>query len=227
MMNRFGVGRCCCNCEDCCNGSFSSNIEVDFSPSDDACSYCNESIGGTYILSKLPQSDLCEWTYGTTSFPDNGRCNPDTYTQCVPEPYTSDGFTGLTMGLSVKCASPSQYMVLFRYTLVRTYNEAMEYVRISGQDVEAVSQLGVYYDSIIYGQLYDISAFDCSGLDNFTLYRGGGFFSRQWGACSQYGGFNLEFGPQWYDYLNDGISLYEWKMKYICKPPDSVTLTSV
>lgn len=65
MPRRFSLGHCCCEtpvCTGCCQGSWPTEFDVEFTLSNDTCSNCG-SWDGIYTLAKV--SGQCSWKYDT------------------------------------------------------------------------------------------------------------------------------------------------------------------
>lgn len=111
--NRLSVARCCCNCEDCCNGAYPTEWDLSLAITDSTCTTCNETLDGTYSL-----------TFGGAPYTGLGTCSWGYYwrnldysdiTSCLPAsgPYSYDGigWADRYIKLRVTCISATQYWV--------------------------------------------------------------------------------------------------------------------
>ena len=103
MRTFSSLSRCCCYCEDCCNGSAPDEFDVAITLVDDECGAC-DTLSGTYTLARLGTGyGPCRWYYssGTNAYCDGGCTDP---TIC-------DFIDGILIYLDIYCISATQYQV--------------------------------------------------------------------------------------------------------------------
>lgn len=154
--DRMGVGRCCCECEDCCNGSYAPEWDVEITLADQHCEICDTTLSGVYTLSNsfpAGSSALCRWGYlGPESSPF-----PPYDAICKPAgpygiPYAW-GIIGRGLFFRVTCVSATQYLLHVWYEI---------YARSLGGVVFLSQQ--------IHWQKYiDVADFSCTGTIDYCI----------------------------------------------------------
>lgn len=105
-MFAMSTGKCCCNCEDCCNGSFPSEFDVTIAITDDYCSICDGSLSATYTLAKV--AGTCRWTYDTTASD-----------YCL-SPYSTRGtIKRIYLELGIYCMNATEYGIQLNMVVYR------------------------------------------------------------------------------------------------------------
>lgn len=152
-MFAMAPGQCCCSCQDCCNGSFADEWDVDvtFGASTCASSPFCDFASGTFTAQKLGG---CAWVYEYLN-PQNILDGPDCDTY---SPWYLDSFS---IAIRVNCINDTQYAVVAEITL-----SAQREVPCFGV---------VYYmstiDTIRYSTIVNSADFDCTAEVDFELQK--------------------------------------------------------
>lgn len=101
MMGRMSLAQCCCGCEDCCNGSYPSEYDLDLTIADSDCGNCDTLLSGTYTLS--PGQVPCGWYFGRSWSPNTEIC--------VGDPYNPWYLLTQYIQLRIRCAGDTKYMI--------------------------------------------------------------------------------------------------------------------
>ena len=101
MKNRMSVARCCCVCEDCCNGAVPTEFDLDLTIGDEDCGNCDTTLSGAYTLTQgvVP----CGWHY-TRSWSPNTEI-------CAADPYNPWWLLTQYIQIRVRCADATHYWV--------------------------------------------------------------------------------------------------------------------
>ena len=102
--DQFGVARCCCNCEDCCNGSFPDEYDVELSFTNNDCTNC-ATYSTTYTLTKQGN---CGWVYDS-GFTLSDGCDP---------PYGTT-IKRVVVNLTIHCISATHYRIALTWEVWR------------------------------------------------------------------------------------------------------------
>jgi len=121
VKDRFSVGRCCCGCEDCCNGNAPSEFDIDFGYTDNHCTTCDEQVGGVITAARVSE-EICSWRFYR-------RIEDGWSTECRPDYSTyGDIFTLQDVRLSIRCSQTSEaYNVTLYSNLFANYDTGIEY----------------------------------------------------------------------------------------------------
>lgn len=163
------LGNCCCNCEDCCNGAYPSEYDVEFAFADGpgayGCETCDSDFSGVFTLAKL--ADNCTWRYvqdaGTTgSDPFTFRHLPLFYCQL---PYGPWYLNRREIVLRVNCVSATEYRVYLTYRaeLWRTTVNPTPWFGGPAYIEQAMFNVWVWEETVPH------ASFACDGVDNYEL----------------------------------------------------------
>ena len=132
--------QCCCECEDCCNGAWADEFDVEITLTDgDECTTCAD-LDGTFTLAKVLN---CNWEYDS-GYTLNEDCDP---------PY-GDPVIRRLVQLSIRCISATQYGIILSYTLDRD---------------SSLCPGRWYSDTYYWTTAVNIADFDCSTEADFHL----------------------------------------------------------
>lgn len=174
MKNRMSVSRCCCGCEDCCNGSYPEEYEVEFSFTNNLCTTCAD-MDGIFTLSKVAGNN-CNWQYRAQ--PISEGCDPP-YGIIINERRIS---------LSIRCYGDTQYKIDLEYYI------AASYPCIFGTGSSE-------YQFFTFQKFINVADFACSDALNFSIpYRTRGRSIASW-ICSA--GFPGAFYSVSFDWICD------------------------
>lgn len=163
MMGIGSLARCCCNCEDCCNGSYPSEFDVDIALTDDKCTICNELYTGTFTLGHTttpPGGSVatCSWAYSHTYGFFTDICRP-----AGPyDPFSAWYLRFMWLRLRVTCVNATQYSVTLQMVLSAFDNA-------TARSVDNLYQWGEYVD---------VTDWPCDGVVDWCLP----FQFRSWGT---------------------------------------------
>lgn len=113
MRNRMSVARCCCDCEDCCNGAYPTEWDASVTIGDSTCTTCDEFIEGTYNLTftggLYTGLGTCSWGYyWQNSDPfERDSC----FARSSPYAYDGMGWAQRYIKMRITCISTTQYLV--------------------------------------------------------------------------------------------------------------------
>ena len=152
MMGLASLARCCCNCEDCCNGAYPTEFDVTIPIVDSHCTTCNETLAGTFTLGlSAPAGGLsvCRWGY-TRAF--------GFYTDiCQPagpyDPYGGWYLTTQQVYLRVTCINATQYLV--RVWMI-----------IGAVDRGTLRGISNWYE---WSKYVDVADWPCDGVADYCL----------------------------------------------------------
>ena len=110
MRGRFN-SYCCCYCDSCCNDLAPDEYEVTvyFGADPGGCARCDDSLTGTFVLSRVGQS--CVWGY--KEFFNVGPLSDRDCENEVPDVYSPPDWQlySLEMALSIACSSATEYTI--------------------------------------------------------------------------------------------------------------------
>lgn len=107
-MFAMALGKCCCSCEDCCNGSFPDEFEITLDLVDDYCNVCDSFLSGTYTLQKASESGACYWVY----------FSGELSAQMCLSPYNTRGkIKQVQVLVGIYCNSDTTYLVTIQMTV--------------------------------------------------------------------------------------------------------------
>ena len=137
--DRHGLGRCCCSCEDCCNGSYPTEYDVEFTFTDGQCTEC-EQYSTTFTLAKLA---TCNWRY------DSGWGLSDS---CAP-PY-GEPIKRVYISLSIRCINDTQYGINLDWSIWRT-----------SANCPGMFDSTTHY----FAKIVNVADWSCDGASNYAI----------------------------------------------------------
>lgn len=192
MMGRMSLARCCCVCEDCCNGASPTEFDVTFTLPDSHCTTCDETLDGTFTLTLAPPYgglSICRWGYYRSwpSFPYTELCR-DASTPY--NPFDNDYLISQQVYLRVTCINDTQYFV-----------RAWMIIAASIYGTTGVYN-GLRYDLLNWyqwGEYVNVSEWPCDGVTDW---------------CLPFQFRSSSLGGAW---VSESPSMPEWS-KWLCDP---------
>lgn len=168
MRNRLSVARCCCDCEDCCNGAYPTEWDVEISLADDTCNVCDSTLAGPFTLQLNPAfcslempavgASICKWGYCYNYDPtfNSAFCNTAELL-CVPSADPYDPFDCWVMGY--------QY-ITFRVTCINATQYALQaWMKLSAWNPNYF----VIKQTINWYEVVDVADWDCDAIVNYCI----------------------------------------------------------
>lgn len=202
MRNRMSVARCCCECEDCCNGAYPTEWDASFTIGDSTCTTCNETLDGTYNL-----------TFGGAPYTGVGTCswgyywnNPDPFeresclAKSTPYAYDGIGWAERYIKMRVTCVSATQYLIRI----------------VLGISTQANNGLGYFGNSqkFEFQEYVDVADWACDAVTDYCIplsfWQVNGPLPDFWG------------GYGWRDWTGAGDAY-----KQLCAAPTEICLTAI
>lgn len=161
-------GRGCCGCEDCCNGSWPEEFDVEISLADATsplgCSTCDSLLSGAFTVQKTDLFGGCTWQYTQPiQFDGNPVCNSHVkLLDCLP-PYGLEYVIGRNVNVQVYCVSASEYQVAISYLVWRR--------RLMNPFAIPCPIYVEAYTSWTWSRIVATSEFNCSTVSAFAVPR--------------------------------------------------------
>ena len=161
MKTRFSISRCCCACQDCCNGNAPTELDVTIEFDNAMCETCESALAGTFTLQRV-EGQLCRWQLIRRKTADGWYevCNDD---------YAgyNDEITFLAVIVDIRCEGMSQYRVTATVNLAREYATGSE---LASDGVTRYDTRNARHaNSSYYAKNVNVSEWECNSGSTVTL----------------------------------------------------------
>lgn len=229
VKTRFSVSRCCCACQDCCNGNAPDEIDVTIEFDDAMCETCGSLLSGTYTLQRS-EGEICSWGIVL-------RKTATGWYEVCQDDYAgyNDEITLLAIAVEIRCGGTTEYQATAFINLARQYATGSE---LSSNGVTRFdTRNATHSNTSYYVTKIPVSEWECDSGNTitldwvFTILRGNlevfiGPASNNWYFGSAYkliiGSPLPPFVPQVMSFSGVGLLILP-----VCQPPTSIDVAGV